>query len=204
VLEPLVPVADDDSACEVPVERALLPIEPELGADSPVRAALVPSRDVLLPLAVAELAEAGAALAFLRMKWSASDALAVLLADVALPLVPVGDGSPAGCRQPVTVSICSVRLWAVVLGLCGEVEPDCAATPTLRAAARTDPKITFRFIPYLPFRRTPEPSRLVLPACPCARTGPEARAGNARMSRCSAARMEDLGFEAVGRNLENW
>jgi hypothetical protein len=170
VLEPLVPrVAEADSDCDPAVERALLPIDPELGADSPARAdgdsALLLSPDVLLRLLIVEFA--AAVLAFLRMKLSASDAFALLLAEVvALPLVPVADGSPAGCRQPVTVSVCSVRSCVVVLGLCGDVEPDCAATPTLRAAAITDPKRMFRFMSMPPVRRTPEPSRLVLPAVP--------------------------------------
>jgi len=79
-------------------------------------------------------------LALARMKLSALDAPPA----VALPLVPVADGALPDCRQPVTVT-----LWLDLLvedGVCGELVPDCAATPTLIAAARIDPNTTLRFI----------------------------------------------------------
>ena len=78
--------------------------------------------------------------AFARMKLSALDAAP----PAALPLVPVADGALDDCRQPVTVTV-----WLDLLledGVCGELVPDCAATPTLIAAARIDPNTTLRFI----------------------------------------------------------
>ena len=79
-------------------------------------------------------------LAFARMKLSAPDAAP----PAALPLVPVAEGALDDCRQPVTVT-----LWLDLLlddGVCGELLPVCAATPTLIAAARIDPNTTLRFI----------------------------------------------------------
>ena len=78
--------------------------------------------------------------ALARMKLSALDAAP----PAALPLVPVADGALDDCRQPVTVT-----LWLDLLlddGVCGELLPVCAATPTLIAAARIDPNTTLRFI----------------------------------------------------------
>jgi hypothetical protein len=85
------------------------------------------------------------AFTFARMKLSALDAPAAL----AVPVVPVADGPVEDCRQPVTVMD-----WLALLvgdaGVCGELVADCAATPTLIAAARTDPNTTLRFICVVP------------------------------------------------------
>jgi hypothetical protein len=107
-------------------------------------------------------------LAFVRMKLSAFDAApAPAVAPAAVPLVPVVDEDEAlsdAIRHPVTVVdwplrllvVCELGDWVVGLlvpvpvpapdGVCPAPEGVCAPTPTLSAAARTDPKRIFRFI----------------------------------------------------------